>query len=56
MASDGTGQLNRWEDLAAAAAKESNPDKLAKIIEELCAALDQRHKESRNQNVNFEDS
>ena len=59
MASDGTRQLSRWEDLAVAAAKEEDLDKLAKIIEELCAALEQRnqqHKASRNQDEKFEAS
>lgn len=31
-----------WRDLAAAATRETDPEKLGHIIEELCGALDKR--------------
>lgn len=31
-----------WRDLAAAASAETDPEKLGKLIEELCSALDKR--------------
>ena len=34
--------LKDWRELAASATKETDPEKLIEIIEELCGALDQR--------------
>ena len=36
-----------WRDLAAAATRETDPEKLGRIIEELCGALDQAQKQSQ---------
>ena len=36
-----------WREIAEQAAKEMNPQKLARIVEELCTALDKRN--SQNQ-------
>jgi hypothetical protein len=42
MAQDGTKQYKAWVELAGKASKETDPDKLMRIIEELCRALDER--------------
>ena len=38
-----------WRDLAAAATRETDPEKLGHIIEELCGALDKRHAQKLSQ-------
>ena len=38
-----------WRDLAAAATRESDPEKLGRIIEELCGALDKCHAPKQSQ-------
>ena len=38
-----------WRDLAAAATRETDPEKLGQIIEELCGALDQRQAQKQSQ-------
>lgn len=41
MPSDGQKQLlNRWQELASAAAKETDPQKLVRIVKDLCSLLD----------------
>jgi hypothetical protein len=42
MAQDGTEQYKAWVELAARASKETDPEKLMRIIEALCRALDER--------------
>lgn len=38
-----------WRDLAADATKETDPEKLVRIIEELCGALDKRQAQKQSQ-------
>jgi hypothetical protein len=40
MASDGQKQLQRWHELANEAAKETDPEKLIRIVKDLCSLLD----------------
>jgi hypothetical protein len=42
MAQDGTKQYKAWMELAGRASKETDPEKLMRIIEALCRALDER--------------
>jgi len=42
MAQDGTKQYKAWVELAGRASKETDPEKLMRIIEALCRALDER--------------
>lgn len=45
MLSDGPMRLNRtWEELAAAASAETDPEKLGLIMEEIFAALEDRQR------------
>jgi len=45
MPSDGTKQpMKSWEELAAAASIESDPEKLGTIMEEIFAALEERER------------
>jgi len=44
MAQDGTRQYKAWVELAGKATKETDPEKLIRIIEALCRALDERKK------------
>ena len=44
MASDGRKQLQRWQELATEAAKETDPEKLVRIVEDLCSLLDEGKK------------
>jgi hypothetical protein len=45
MPSDGTNQPKKsWEELAAAASSESDPEKLGTIMEEIFAALEERER------------
>jgi hypothetical protein len=46
MASDGRKQLQRWHELANEAAKETDPDKLIRIVKDLCSLLDAEKKPS----------
>ena len=52
MPSDGTKQpMKSWEELAAAASIESDPEKLGTIMEEIFAALEERERaQSLSQN------
>jgi hypothetical protein len=42
MAQDGTKQYKAWVELAGKASKETDPEKLMRIIEALCRALSDR--------------
>ena len=42
MAQDGTKQYRAWVELAAKASKETDPERLMRILAELCRALDER--------------
>ncbi len=42
MAQDGTRQYRAWVELAGRASKETDPEKLMRIIEALCRALEER--------------
>jgi hypothetical protein len=42
MAQDGTRQYKAWVELAGRATKETDPEKLMRIIEALCRALDEQ--------------
>jgi hypothetical protein len=42
MAQDGTKQYKAWVELAGKSSKETAPEKLMRIIEALCRALDER--------------
>ena len=42
MAQDGTKQYKVWVELAGRACKETDPEKLMRIIEALCRALNER--------------
>jgi hypothetical protein len=42
MAQDGTRQQEAWVELAMKASKETDPEKLIRIIEALCRALDEQ--------------
>jgi hypothetical protein len=42
VAQDGTKQYKAWVELAGKASKETDPEKLMRIIEALCRALDER--------------
>ena len=45
MLSDGPKQLKKtWEELAAAASMETDPERLATIMEEIFAALEERER------------
>jgi hypothetical protein len=44
MASDGGKQLQRWQKLADEAVKETDPEKLVRIVKELCSLLDAEKK------------
>jgi hypothetical protein len=45
MLSDGSKRLKKtWEELAAAASMETDPEKLATIMEEIFAALEERER------------
>jgi hypothetical protein len=44
MASDGRKQLQRWQELATEAVKETDPQKLIKIVKNLCSLLDAEEK------------
>jgi len=37
-----------WRDLAAEAAKEKDPQRLTKLIEDLCRAFDEEHKDGKD--------
>jgi hypothetical protein len=40
MSQEGTDQYSTWVELAERASKETDPEKLMRIIEKLCRALD----------------
>ena len=40
MPSEGQKQLQRWQELASEAAKETDPEKLMRIVQDLCSLLD----------------
>ena len=42
MAQDGTKQYKAWVELAGKASKERDPEKLMRLIEALCRALNER--------------
>jgi hypothetical protein len=42
MAQDGTREYAAWVELAERATKETDPEKLMRILEALCRALDER--------------
>jgi hypothetical protein len=42
MAQDGTKQYWTWVEIAERASKETDPEKLMRILEELCRALDRK--------------
>jgi hypothetical protein len=44
MASDGRKQLQRWEELVDEAEKETDPQKLIRIVEDLCSLLNSEKK------------
>jgi hypothetical protein len=44
MASDGRKQLQRWEELVDEAEKETDPQKLIRIVEDLCSLLNAEKK------------
>jgi hypothetical protein len=44
MASDGRKQLQRWQELATEAAEETDPEKLIRIVKDLCSLLDAEKK------------
>ena len=45
MLSDGSRKRKKtWEELASAAAKETDPEKIARIAEEIFAALEERER------------
>jgi hypothetical protein len=46
MAQDGTKQYHAWVELAGKASKESDPEKLMRLIEALCRALNEQEKGS----------
>jgi hypothetical protein len=48
MAQDGTKQYKAWVELAEKATKESDPEKLMRIIEALCRALDEQESRQRS--------
>lgn len=48
MAPDGTEQIRRWQELANMAAEESDPEKLSKIVKDLCSLLDAEKKPPAN--------
>jgi hypothetical protein len=51
MLSDGPKRLKKtWEELTAAAAMETDPEKLGTILEEILAALEERLSATRNSN------
>ena len=44
MLSDALAQRKKWDELASAASKETDPDKVAVIAEEIFAALEERER------------
>ncbi|PYX24369.1 MAG: hypothetical protein DMG82_08740 [Acidobacteria bacterium] len=44
MASDGRKQLQRWQELANEAAEETDPQKLIRIVKDLCSLLNAEKK------------
>ena len=44
MACDGRKQLQRWQELATEAVKETDPEKLISIVKDLCSLLDAEEK------------
>jgi hypothetical protein len=44
MASDGRKQLQRWQELVDEADKETDPQKLIRIVEDLCSLLNSEKK------------
>jgi hypothetical protein len=44
MASDGRKQLQRWQQLATEAAEETDPQKLIRIVKDLCSLLNAEKK------------
>lgn len=44
MSSDGRKQLQRWQELATEAAHETDPQKLIKIVKDLCSLLNTEKK------------
>jgi len=45
MLKDGSRQYKKtWEELTSAASKETNPEKIAMIVEEMFAALEERER------------
>lgn len=47
MPEDTPEEKRNWRDLAADAAKEKDPERLNKLIEELCRAFDAEHRAGR---------
>ena len=45
MQDDPSRAKQNWRDLAAAAAQEQDPQRLTKLIEDLCRAFDEEQKE-----------
>jgi len=48
MQEDASQAKPNWRDLAAEAAKEKDPQRLTRLIEALCRAFDEEHKEAKN--------
>ena len=44
MGSEGLEQLRRWKELASEAANETDPEKLVRIVKDLCSLLDAERK------------
>jgi hypothetical protein len=42
MAREGPNKTKTWEDLAREASKETDPQKLLKLVKQLCSTLDER--------------
>lgn len=40
-----------WREIAEQATKETNPEKLVRIVEELCGALDKRNQQNQSQST-----
>ena len=51
MAEQSKSSEKDWRDLAAAASREYDPEKLGRIIEELCGVLDKRQAQKQSQNA-----
>lgn len=47
MPTDDKGIRNNWRDLAERASGETDPERLVKVIQELCEALDQQRMQQR---------